>query len=335
MRRPLELVPGVAGAPASAAPPLPWWRALAARLRARDEGASSGVKRVVFRNPWLPYALVAPQLAITLVFFIWPAGQALWQSLFVQDPFGLSRQFVGLENFARLLQDPGYLHSLRVTVVFSASVTFLALSVALVLAATADWIIRGATAYKTLLIWPYAVAPAVAGVLWVFMFNPTIGILAYGLRGFGITWNHHLNGDQAMVLVVIAAAWKQVSYNFLFFLAGMQSIPKSLIEAAAIDGAGPLKRFWTIIFPLISPTTFFLLVVNLVYAFFETFAIIHAVTGGGPARATEILVFKVYRDGFESLDLGGSSAQSVILMLIVICLTVIQFRYIERRVQYG
>jgi sn-glycerol 3-phosphate transport system permease protein len=269
------------------------------------------------------------------VFFIWPAGQALWQSLFIQDAFGLSRQFVGLENFVRLFHDPGYLNSLRVTLVFSASVAFLALSIALLLAATADWIIRGATAYSTLLIWPYAVAPAVAGVLWVFMFNPTIGILTYGLGTLGIGWNHHLSGNQAMILVVIAAAWKQVSYNFLFFLAGMQSIPKSLIEAAAIDGAGPLKRFWTIIFPLISPTTFFLLVVNLVYAFFETFAIIHAVTGGGPARATEILVFKVYRDGFEALDLGGSSAQSVILMIIVICLTVIQFRYIERRVQYG
>jgi sn-glycerol 3-phosphate transport system permease protein len=275
-----------------------------------------------------------PQLAITLVFFIWPAAQALWQSLFVQDPFGLSTRFVGAENFVRLLQDPGYLHSLRVTIVFTASVTVLSLSVALLLAAMADRVIRGATGYKTLLIWPYAVAPAVAGVLWVFIFNPTVGILPYLLRGLGVSWNHHLNGNQAMLLVIIAAAWKQVSYNFLFFLAGMQAIPKSLIEAAAIDGAGPGKRFWTIVFPLLSPTTFFLVVVNLVYAFFETFAIIDAVTSGGPARATEILVFKVYRDGFVGLDLGGSSAQSVILMLIVIALTVVQFRYIERRVQY-
>ena len=217
---------------------------------------------------------------------------------------------------------------------FTVSVTVLALGVALLLAATADWIIRGALAYKTLLIWPYAVAPAVAGVLWGFMFNPTVGILAYVLRQGGIDWNPFLNGDQAMILVVIAAAWKQISYNFLFFLAGMQAIPKSLIEAAAIDGAGPAKRFWTIVFPLLSPTTFFLIVVNLVYAFFETFAIIHAVTSGGPARATEILVYKVYRDGVEGLDLGGSAAQSVILMLIVIALTVLQFRYVERRVQY-
>ena len=296
------------------------------RARAREAGR--------LQSAWLPYALVAPQLAITLVFFIWPASQALWQSLFIQDAFGLSTRFVGLDNFARLFADPGYLHSVRVTVVFTVSVTVLALGIALLLAATADWIIRGALTYKTLLIWPYAVAPAVAGVLWGFMFNPTVGILAYVLRQGGIDWNPFLNGDQAMILVVIAAAWKQISYNFLFFLAGMQAIPKSLIEAAAIDGAGPAKRFWTIIFPLLSPTTFFLIVVNLVYAFFETFAIIHAVTSGGPARATEILVYKVYRDGVEGLDLGGSAAQSVILMLIVIALTVLQFRYVERRVQY-
>jgi sn-glycerol 3-phosphate transport system permease protein len=305
------------------------WRTFRERTR-----APALEKRVIFRSAWLPYALVAPQLAITLVFFIWPASQALWQSMFIQDAFGLSTQFVGLDNFARLFADPGYLHSVRVTVVFSVSVTVLALSIALLLAATADWIIRGALAYKTLLIWPYAVAPAVAGVLWGFMFNPTVGILAYVLRQGGIDWNPFLNGDQAMILVVVAAAWKQISYNFLFFLAGMQAIPKSLIEAAAIDGAGPAKRFWTIVFPLISPTTFFLIVVNLVYAFFETFAIIHAVTSGGPARATEILVYKVYRDGVEGLDLGGSAAQSVILMAIVITLTVLQFRYVERRVQY-
>jgi sn-glycerol 3-phosphate transport system permease protein len=320
------LAPGMQDAATAAArPPAPpaaslgeRWRAFRARTR-----APAIEKRVVFRSAWLPYALVAPQLAITMVFFIWPASQALWQSLFIQDAFGLSKQFVGLENFARLFQEPGYLNSVQVTVVFSASVTFLALSVALMLAATADWIIRGALGYKTLLIWPYAVAPAVAGVLWAFMFNPTVGILAYALRQVGVTWNYYLNGDQAMILVVIAAAWKQISYNFLFFLAGMQAIPKSLIEAAAIDGAGPAKRFWTIIFPLISPTTFFLIVVNLVYAFFETFAIIHAVTSGGPARATEILVYKVYRDGVEGLDLGGSSAHPVILMPLVIALIVL------------
>jgi sn-glycerol 3-phosphate transport system permease protein len=292
------------------------------------------MKRVTFRGVVLPLLLLTPQLAITLVFFIWPASQALWQSLLRQDPFGLKTSFVWFDNFARVLGDPGYLHSCRVTLVFSVAVTVSGLSIALLLAAMADRVIKGAGVYKTVLIWPYAVAPAIAGVLWLFMFNPTIGILAYLLKSIGIGWNHQLNGGQAMILVVIAATWKQVSYNFLFFLAGLQAIPKSLIEAAAIDCAGPLRRFWTIVFPLLSPTTFFLVVVNLVYAFFETFGIIHAVTGGGPARATEILVYKVYRDGFIALDLGGSAAQSVILMLIVITLTAIQFRYVEHRVQY-
>ncbi|MGH6916991.1 MAG: sn-glycerol-3-phosphate ABC transporter permease UgpA [Geminicoccaceae bacterium] len=292
-------------------------------------------KRVTFAGVLLPALLLAPQLLITLVFFIWPASQALRQSVLKQDPFGLRTAFVWFANFERVLGDPGYLHSLRVTVVFSIAVTALGLSVALLLAMMADRVIKGATAYKTILIWPYAVAPAIAGVLWLFMFNPSIGIVAYLLRGVGIAWNHQLNGTQAMILVVIAAAWKQISYNFLFFLAGLQAIPKSLIEAAAIDCAGPWRRFRTIIFPLLSPTTFFLVVVNVVYAFFETFGIIHAVTQGGPARATEILVYKVFRDGFIGLDLGGSAAQSVILMLIVVLLTVMQFHYIEGRVQYG
>jgi sn-glycerol 3-phosphate transport system permease protein len=291
-------------------------------------------KRVTFRGFALPLLLLAPQLLITLVFFIWPASQALFQSLLQQDPFGLKTSFVGFANFARVLRDPGYLHSLEVTLIFSAAVTFLGLALALLLAAMADRVIKGGNAYKTILIWPYAVAPAIAGVLWLFMFNPSIGIVAYLLRDIGIDWNHQLNGTQAMILVVIAATWKQVSYNFLFFLAGLQAIPKSLIEAAAIDCAGPGRRFWTIIFPLLSPTTFFLIVVNLVYAFFDTFGIIHAVTAGGPAQATEILVYKVFRDGFIALDLGGSAAQSVILMLIVITLTALQFRYVERRVQY-
>jgi sn-glycerol 3-phosphate transport system permease protein len=292
-------------------------------------------KRVTFAGVLLPALLLAPQLLITLVFFIWPASQALRQSLLKEDPFGLRSAFVGLANFERVLGDPGYLHSFQVTVVFSVAVTALGLTTALLLAMMADRVIKGAAAYKTILIWPYAVAPAIAGVLWLFMFNPSVGIVAYLLRGVGIDWNHYLNGTQAMILVVIAAAWKQISYNFLFFLAGLQAIPKSLIEAAAIDCAGPWRRFWTIIFPLLSPTTFFLIVVNVVYAFFETFGIIHAVTQGGPARATEILVYKVFRDGFIGLDLGGSAAQSVILMLIVVLLTVMQFRYIERRVQYG
>ncbi|MEE9251691.1 MAG: sn-glycerol-3-phosphate ABC transporter permease UgpA [Alphaproteobacteria bacterium] len=292
-------------------------------------------KRVVFNNRVLPYLLVAPQITITLVFFIWPATQALMQSVRLEDPFGLKTQFVWFDNFIALFSDPLYLDSLRVTATFSVSVALLALGSALYLAVQADRVIRGATAYKTLLICPYAVAPAVAGVLWLLLFNPTLGVLPFlMMQRFGYDWNHVLNGGQALLLVVIAAAWKQVSYNFLFFLAGMQAIPKSLIEAAAIDGARAARRFWTIVFPLLSPTTFFLIVVNIVYAFFDTFGIIHAVTSGGPAGATNILVYKVYNDGFIGLDLGGSAAQSVVLMAIVIALTVFQFRYIERKVHY-
>ncbi|WP_422369160.1 sn-glycerol-3-phosphate ABC transporter permease UgpA [Pelagibius sp.] len=291
-------------------------------------------KRVIFQGRALPYFLVLPQLAITLVFFIWPAIHALYQAVLLENQFGTSSQFVWFENFEDLFADPGYLNSFKTTIVFSLGVTLLSMGSALILAAMADRVIRGSTAYKTLLIWPYAVAPAVAGVLWWFMFNPSIGVLAYALRQLGYDWNHYLSGGNAMTLVIIAASWKQVSYNFLFFLAGLQAIPKSLIEAAAIDGAGPVKRFWTIIFPLLSPTTFFLLVVNVVYAFFDTFGIIHATTSGGPAQATNILVYKVYNDGFNGGDLGGSAAQSVILMIIVVALTVVQFRYIERRVEY-
>jgi len=291
-------------------------------------------KRVVFKNRWLPYLLVTPQIVITFVFFIWPASQALKQSVFIEDPFGLSSEFVGIMNFIELFSDPLYLGSLKTTFIFSASTSFLALSTALLFAVMADRVIKGAAFYKSALLWPYAVAPAVAGVLWLFMFSPANGILALTLKSLGYNWNHVLKGGQAMVLVVIAASWKQIAYNFLFFLAGLQMIPKSLIEAAAIDGARPAKRFWTIIFPLLSPTTFFLLVVNVVYSFFETFGIIHAVTQGGPYKATDILVYKVYRDGFIGLDLGGSAAQSVVLMAIVVTLTVIQFRYLERKVQY-
>ena len=291
-------------------------------------------KRVVFKNRWLPYLLVTPQIAITLVFFIWPASQALMQSVLIQDPFGLRTEFVWFDNFIELFSDPHYLSSLKTTLIFSFSTAFLALSLALLLAVMADSVIKGATVYKAALLWPYAVAPAVAGVLWLFLFSPANGILALTLQSLGYNWNHVLKGGQAMVLVVIAAAWKQIAYNFLFFLAGLQMIPKSLIEAAAIDGARPSKRFWTIIFPLLTPTTFFLIVVNVVYAFFETFGIIHAVTQGGPYKATNILVYKVYADGFIGLDLGGSAAQSVVLMAIVAALTVIQFRYLERRVQY-
>jgi sn-glycerol 3-phosphate transport system permease protein len=291
-------------------------------------------KRARFESRWLPYALLAPQLAITLVFFYMPAGQAVYWSTLVQDAFGTSTQFVGLDNFKDLFADPDYLASFRVTIVFSVLVAGLGLAISLILAAFADRVIRGAGVYKTLLIWPYAVAPAVAAILWLFLFNPTLGVVAHWLRGLGVQWDPLLNGTDALIMVVIAAVWKQVSYNFLFFLAGLQAIPKSLIEAAAIDGAGPVKRFATIVFPLLSPTTFFLLVVNMVYAFFDTFAIIDAATDGGPAKATTILVFKVFADGFKGLDLGGSSAQSVVLMAIVITLTMIQFRYVERKVQY-
>lgn len=291
-------------------------------------------KRVIFKNRWLPYLLVTPQIIITLVFFIWPASQALMQSVLIQDPFGLRTEFVWFDNFIELFSDPLYLSSLKTTLIFSSSTAFLALSLALLLAVMADRVIKGATVYKAALLWPYAVAPAVAGVLWLFLFSPANGILALALKSLGYNWNHVLKGGQAMVLVVIAAAWKQIAYNFLFFLAGLQMIPKSLIEAAAIDGARPARRFWTIIFPLLTPTTFFLIVVNVVYAFFETFGIIHAVTQGGPYKATDILVYKVYADGFIGLDLGGSAAQSVVLMAIVVTLTVIQFRYLERRVQY-
>jgi len=291
-------------------------------------------KRVVFRSAWLPYALVAPQLAITLVFFFWPAAQAVWYSFHLQDAFGLKTQFVGLDNFARLFGDPNYLASIRTTAVFSILVALSGIAISLVLAAMADRVLRGALAYKTFLIWPYAVAPAVAGVLWAFLFAPSIGIVTYVLKGMGIDWNWIINGNQAMLLVVMASVWKQISYNFLFFLAGLQSIPKSLVEAAAIDGAGPGRRFWTIVFPLLSPVTFFLLVVNIVYAFFDTFGVIDATTQGGPAGATNILVYKVYHDGVKAADLGGSSAQSVILMLIVITLTVAQFRFLERKVNY-
>jgi sn-glycerol 3-phosphate transport system permease protein len=291
-------------------------------------------KRVVFKNRWLPYLLVTPQIVITLVFFIWPAGQALKQSFFIEDAFGLRSEFVRFGNFIELFSDPLYLNSLKNTFIFSVSTSFLALSTGLLFAVMADRVIKGATIYKAALLWPYAVAPAVAGVLWLFLFSPANGILALTLKSLGYNWNHVLKGGQAMVLVVIAASWKQIAYNFLFFLAGLQMIPKSLIEAAAIDGARPAKRFWTIVFPLLSPTTFFLLVVNVVYAFFETFGIIHAVTQGGPYKATDILVYKVYSDGFIGLDLGGSAAQSVVLMAIVVTLTVIQFRYLERKVQY-
>ena len=291
-------------------------------------------KRVVFRSAWLPYALIAPQIIVTLVFFVWPAGQALYQSVFVEDAFGTSVEFVGLANFEALWNDALYARAFGTTALFSICVAALSLGSALLFAVLANRVVRGAAIYKTLIIWPYAVAPAVAGVLWLFLFDPSVGTLAYVLKKAGLDWNPLLNGNQAMALVVIAAAWKQVSYNFVFFLAGLQAIPKSVIEAAAIDGAGPVARFWHIVFPLLSPTAFFLLVVNVIYAFFDTFGVIDAATQGGPSKATEILVFKLFNDGFKGQDFGGAAAQSVILMTIVIVLTVAQFRYIEKKVTY-
>src|SRR5690348_2385492 len=292
-------------------------------------------KRAIFNHRLLPYALLLPQIVVSLIFFYWPASQAVWQSFLLQDAFGLSSSFVWFDNYRALLAQPHYLQSIWTTLVFSGSVAFLSLVCALLLASQADKQIAGAGVYRTLLIWPYAVAPAVAGVLWAFMFQPSLGVVARGLRDYlGIDWNPLLNENHAMTMVVLAATWKQISYNFLFFLAGLAAIPRSVIDAAAIDGARPMRRFWTIVFPLLSPTTFFLLVVNIVYVFFDTFGIIDAVTGGGPAGATTTMVYKVYADGRLGGDLGGSAAQSVILMVIVIALTAIQFRYVEKKVQY-
>ena len=291
-------------------------------------------KRVLFRSTWLPWVLLLPQLLIIGVFFFWPAAQAVLQSFQIEDAFGMSTEWVGLENFANLIDDPTYLNSFMRTALFSVLVAGLGIAISLILAIFADRIVRAAMLYKTLLIVPYAVAPVIAGVLWMFMFSPSLGVVAHYLGELGYNWNHIMNEGQAMALVVLASVWKQISYNFLFFLAGLQSIPKSLIEAASIGGAGPWRRFWNIQLPLLSPTTFFLLVINIVYAFFDTFGIIDAATAGGPGQSTSILVYKVYQDGFKSLDLGSSAAQSVILMIIVVALTVVQFRYVEKKVQY-
>jgi len=291
-------------------------------------------KRVVFKSSWLSWVLIAPQVVVIAVFFFWPAAQALLQSTQQSDAFGTSVEWVGLENFRNLWNDESYLASFKTTAIFSVLVATLGLTLSLLLAVFADRVVRGSGVYRTFLIWPYAVAPAVAGVLWLFMFAPSIGIVSYGIRQLGLSWDPLLNSTNAMSLIVMAAVWKQISYNFLFFLAGLQSIPKSLIEAAAMDGARPWRRFWTIQFPLLSPTTFFLLVINIVYAFFDTFAIVDAATKGGPGKDTAILVYKVYFDGFKAMDLGGSAAQSVVLMVIVVALTVVQFRFVEKKVNY-
>lgn len=292
-------------------------------------------QRALFPNKFLPYLLVAPQVAVTIGLFIWPAAQAVYQSVFLSDPFGLSIKFVGLQNFTDLLIDPLYLGSAWVTLVFSGAVALVALSAALLLSVTADRALRGSGLYKTLLIWPYAVAPAVAAALWLFIFHPSIGVVGRMLAASPLRWNYVFNPTHALVLIILASAWKQVSYNFIFFLAGLQSIPKSLTEAAAVDGAGSRRMFWSIVFPLLSPVTFFLMIVNLVYAFFDTFGVVDALTKGGPAKATETLVYKVYVDGVVNHNIGPSAAQSVILMLLVIGLTSLQFRYVERRVHYA
>ena len=290
--------------------------------------------QVTFPNRFLPYLLVLPQILITFVFFLWPSWQALEQSFFIEDAFGFKRQFVFLDNYLELFSDDSYRKSFYTTFVFSSLVVFFTMAIGLLFAVAANRVIRSALLYRSTMILPYAVAPALAGVLWYFLMNPSVGIVAYWLSLFSIDWNHYVNGGQAMILVVVASIWRQISYTFLFFVAALQSIPRSLIEAAAIDGSGPFKRFWTITFPLLSPTTFFLLVMNLVYATFDTFGVIHATTDGGPAQETSILVFKVYNTGFIGQDYGSSASQSVILMSIVILLTIFQFRYVELIVVY-
>lgn len=291
-------------------------------------------RKVIFGNKLLPYLLLAPQLIVTAIFFFWPAAEAIRYSFLRQDAFGISVMFVGLENFQDLFADERYLQVVWNTIWFSFWVTVLSMGVALLLAVLADRHIRGRDTYRTLLIWPYAIAPAIAAVLYIFLFHPSLGLIGRALNGFGVPWDYRLNGDQAMLVVILAAAWKQVSYNFLFFLAGLQSIPKSVLEAAAIDGASPSRRFWTVIFPLLSPTTFFLLVINITSAVFDTFGIIDALTGGGPGNATQTMIYRAYIDGRVNLDLGSSAAQSVVLMIAVMALTLVQFRFIERRVHY-
>lgn len=279
----------------------------------------------------LPWALILPQLLIIAIFFYWPTIQALYQSFQMEDIFGASREWVGLDNFRELFADPTYYQSVKVTLYFSFWVTFLGLGISLFLAFFAQRVVRGATLYRTGIILPYAVSPIIVGVLWAFMFAPSFGVVAYGLEKIGIEWNYLLNESQAIWLVIIASIWKQISYNFLFFYVGLQAVPKSLLEAAAIDGASPWRRFFSIQFPLLWPTTFFLSVINIIYVFFDTFAIIDALTQGGPGKSTSTMVYRIYIDGFKALDYGGSAAQSVVMMSFVLVLTVIQFRYIDRK----
>jgi sn-glycerol 3-phosphate transport system permease protein len=293
------------------------------------------IKRSFFKSSYLPYLLILPQVLITLTFFYWPAVQGLIQSFHLSDPFGIESRFVWFYNYIELFTDPLYLKSIFITIVFSISVASVSLGLGLFLATLANRALKAKPLVRTMLIWPYAVAPAISGIMWLFLLHPSYGVVALGIkRWLGINWNPVLNGADAMAMITMAAAWKQISYNFVFFVAGLQAIPKSLIEAAAIDGASPLRRFWTITFPLLSPTFFFLSVMNIIYSFFETFGVIHTVTQGGPGGSTNILVYKVYQDGFVGLNLGSSSAQSVVLMSLIIFITFLQFRFVEKKVQY-
>ncbi len=293
------------------------------------------IKRSSFKSPYLPYLLILPQIIVTVTFFYWPAMQGVIQSFLLSDPFGQSSKFVWFYNYIELFTDPLYLRSILTTFTFSLAVASVSITLGLFIATMANRALRATALVRTLLIWPYAVAPAISGILWLFLLHPSYGIVALGInKWLGVNWNPVLNGTDAMIMITMASAWKQISYNFVFFMAGLQAIPKSLIEAAAIDGASPLKRFWAITFPLLSPTFFFLSVMNIIYSFFETFGVIHTVTQGGPGGSTNILVYKVYQDGFVGLNLGSSSAQSVILMSLIILITVLQFRYVEKKVQY-
>ena len=293
------------------------------------------IKRSTFKSSYLPYLLILPQVIVTLTFFYWPALQGLIQSFLLSDPFGQSSKFVWFYNYIELFTDPLYLKSILITFIFSLAVATVSITMGLFIATMANRALRATALVRTMLIWPYAVAPAISGILWLFLLHPSYGIVAIGInRWLGMDWNPVLNGTDAMIMITMASAWKQISYNFVFFMAGLQAVPKSLIEAAAIDGASPLKRFWAITFPLLSPTFFFLTVMNIIYSFFETFGVIHTVTQGGPGGSTNILVYKVYQDGFVGLNLGSSSAQSVVLMSLIILITVLQFRYVEKKVQY-
>ena len=293
------------------------------------------MKRSVFRNRALPYLLLLPQLAVTVVFFFWPAWESLRLSFFRTSAFGDRVTFVGLDNFTKLLGDPDYYQSVLNSFVFAFGVTGIGVGAGLLVAALATQKIRGLTVYRTAVLWPYGIAAPIAGIIFLFMFHPSYGVLPYWLSFVsGYEFNWLLKGWVAMALVIVATAWTHVGYNIAFFLAGLLAIPESVLEAASVDGAGSLRRFALIVFPLLAPITFYLVVVNLIFSFFGSFGMIHAVTQGGPGGATEIMVFKVYKDGFIGLNMGSSAAQSVMLMIVVIGLTALQFRFVERRITY-